>query len=96
MHLHLDAAIGFALGLAVCYMMFRSMGVFAFLLFLGLCQSALAVTAPDPASPSVVILSPTPGDDVSASVMMGFGFGLTVCGFGWVLRTAKKVTVGYD
>jgi hypothetical protein len=43
-------------------------------------------------SPVPVTLTDTNSVNVWPSFEMGAGFGLTVCGFGWLLRLARKVT----
>ena len=89
----------FVLGMAVVYMMFRALGVVCFvaLLSFALCLSPCPARAqigvtnwPDSSVPLSVTVSRSTGD-VWPSAAAGFGFGLTVCGFGWVLRMSKKV-----
>lgn len=91
----------FVLGMLVVYLMFRSMGVFVLLLFLGFGHSAsaqsVAVTNwPDTNAPLPVYLSAQSASDVWPSAAAGFGFGLTCCGFGWVLRMSKKTANSND
>jgi hypothetical protein len=92
----LENLVAFLCGLLVVYVMFRAMGVFVFVAFLGLVTSASAQIAitnwPDSTSPLPVVTSV----DVWPAAAAGFGFGLTVCGFGWVLRTYKKIGSYHD
>jgi len=47
-------------------------------------------------TPLPVTMTDTNSPDVLPSFEMGFTLGLVVCGFGWIVRTAKKVGGGYD
>jgi len=94
--MQIENCVAFVCGLLVVYVMFRAMGVFllAGLLMLGLSASAqVAVTNwPDAASPLPVVAT----GDCWPSAAMGFGFGLTVCGFGWIIRTTKRIGSHHD
>ena len=95
--IHFDQLCSFVCGMIVVYMMFRAMGVFAFILVVSLVQSATAQSVgitnwPTSSSPLPVCFT----DDVWPSCAMGFGFGLTVCGFGWVYRFSKRVGGYHD
>ena len=91
--LNLESLIAFVCGMAIVYMMFRGMGVFIFMLLLTVASSASAQTT-NVVTASPVYMAQNSTVDVSAAALAGFGFGLLVCGFGWVLRISKRVT-GY-
>ncbi|HVU27400.1 MAG TPA: hypothetical protein VHG71_06650 [Verrucomicrobiae bacterium] len=89
-----ENCVCFGIGMGVVYMMFRSMGVFVFLLLLSLAFSSSAqttnLTEIVPSPLPVVISSPSTPDYWPAAGA-GISFGFTVCGFGWVLRMARRV-----
>lgn len=81
----------FVMGMAVVYMMFRGAGFFLFLL---ICSFAFAAQAQDVAVtnwPTADFPLPvTTTSNVWPACAAGFGFGLTVCGYGIIFRNAKR------
>jgi hypothetical protein len=47
-------------------------------------------------NPVPVTLTDVNSPDIWPSFVMGFSFGLVVCGFGWVLRIVQRVSGSYD
>ena len=87
----LENLVAFALGMAVVYMMFRSMGIFILLFFVLLALPAGAQDVAVTNWPSFVNPLPVQTSvNVWPACAAGFGFGLTCCGFGWVLRMARR------
>ena len=89
-----EDCVCFTCGLAVVYIMFRAMGVLVVLFLLALSLTGNAQTNLDlvvNADPIPVVVTAQSTPDYWPAAAAGFGFGLTVCGFGWVLRIAKRV-----
>lgn len=87
----LENLAAFVFGMAVVYMMFRGAGFFVVLFFLTLAtrieaQSVAVTNWPDATAPLAVQAT----TDVWPSAAAGFGFGLTVCGYGLIFRNAKR------
>ncbi|MEJ0089951.1 MAG: hypothetical protein WDM80_09435 [Limisphaerales bacterium] len=93
--------IAFVVGFALVYMMFRAMGCICLLAFFLLITPGQAQTNPVlvvnwpyetvdyPVSVPVTITDSN-SPNVWPAAASGFGIGLTVCGFGWVLRIVKR------
>jgi hypothetical protein len=94
--INLENLAAFVLGMLVVYLMFRSMGVFIFLLCFAAFSGSLhaqdvgVTNWPVADNPLPVVLTAESTSDVWPAAAAGFGFGLTCCGFGMVLRMSKR------
>jgi len=94
-NLTFENAVCFGIGMAVVYMMFRAMGVFVVALLFTLTLSVHAQTnfvLVENLDPLPVVVTAASTPNYWPATAAGFGFGLTVCGFGWVIRMARKTT----
>jgi len=95
--INLENLAAFVLGMVVVYLMFRSMGVFVFVLVLGVwhgtaqAQDVNVTNWPTTNAPLPVQMTSESTGDVWPAAASGMAFGFTCCGFGWILRTSKKV-----